>query len=63
MQVVDHGPGGADPNGAGLRHLADRVEAHGGSLHLDSPLQLSQYVEATAAIDLFQETRPVSATC
>ena len=37
VRVTDSGPGGADPQGQGLRHLADRVEAHGGVLHLDSP--------------------------
>jgi len=36
VQVIDHGPGGADPDGEGLRHLADRVEAHDGSLRVDS---------------------------
>jgi len=36
--VVDDGPGGADPaRGSGLRGLADRVEALGGTLHIDSP--------------------------
>jgi signal transduction histidine kinase len=38
VRVADSGPGGADPHGDGLRHLADRVEAHGGSLHVDSPI-------------------------
>jgi signal transduction histidine kinase len=37
VRVGDEGPGGADADGDGLRHLADRVEAHGGSLHVDSP--------------------------
>ena len=39
MQVVaDDGVGGADPSqGSGLRGLADRVEALGGRLTLDSP--------------------------
>ena len=34
---VDDGPGGADPSGAGIRGLADRVETLGGTLHLSSP--------------------------
>ena len=34
--VADDGPGGADPDGDGLRNLADRVEAHGGVLTVDS---------------------------
>jgi hypothetical protein len=37
VEVVDDGLGGADPAvGAGLRGLADRVEALGGSLRIDS---------------------------
>ncbi len=36
--VSDDGTGGADPaRGTGLRGLADRVEALGGTLALDSP--------------------------
>jgi signal transduction histidine kinase len=39
VQVVDDGPGGADPElGTGLAGLQDRVEAVGGSLHVISPL-------------------------
>ncbi len=30
--VVDDGVGGADPRGSGLRGLADRVEALGGTM-------------------------------
>jgi PAS domain S-box-containing protein len=38
VEVTDDGIGGADPvNGSGLRGLADRVEALGGSLELQSP--------------------------
>ena len=38
VEVSDDGVGGADPvNGSGLRGLADRVEALGGSLHVHSP--------------------------
>jgi PAS domain S-box-containing protein len=37
MEVVDDGVGGADQEGGGLRGLADRVEALGGRLTLDSP--------------------------
>jgi signal transduction histidine kinase len=38
VQVADDGVGGADPaRGSGLRGLADRVEALGGTLALDSP--------------------------
>ncbi|HXP56708.1 MAG TPA: histidine kinase [Streptosporangiaceae bacterium] len=37
VEVRDGGPGGARAGGAGLRNLADRVEAHGGTLRLDSP--------------------------
>jgi signal transduction histidine kinase len=39
VDVADDGGGGADPaRGSGLRGLADRVEALGGSLGVDSPL-------------------------
>jgi signal transduction histidine kinase len=37
VSIADDGPGGADPSGDGLRLLADRVEAHGGTLKVDSP--------------------------
>jgi PAS domain S-box-containing protein len=38
VEVTDDGVGGADPaTGSGLRGLADRVEALGGSLEVDSP--------------------------
>jgi PAS domain S-box-containing protein len=38
VEVSDDGSGGADPSaGSGLRGLADRVEALGGSLSVDSP--------------------------
>ena len=39
LEVADDGAGGADPSGgSGLRGLADRVEALGGRLTVDSPL-------------------------
>jgi PAS domain S-box-containing protein len=37
VEVVDDGTGGADEEGSGLRGLADRVEALGGSLVVESP--------------------------
>jgi signal transduction histidine kinase len=38
VEIEDDGLGGADPaRGTGLRGLADRVEALGGTLHLESP--------------------------
>jgi PAS domain S-box-containing protein len=37
VSVLDDGAGGADPDGHGLRGLADRVEALGGTLAVDSP--------------------------
>ena len=38
VAIEDDGPGGADAaRGTGLRGLADRVEALGGTLHVDSP--------------------------
>jgi PAS domain S-box-containing protein len=38
VEVVDDGIGGADEEGSGLRGLADRIEALGGGLTLDSPI-------------------------
>jgi len=35
--VVDDGVGGADESGAGLRGLADRIQALGGRLTVESP--------------------------
>ncbi len=37
LEVVDDGKGGADLSGSGLRGLADRVAALGGSLEIASP--------------------------
>ena len=38
IEVADDGVGGAAPNGGtGLRGLADRVEAQGGQLRIESP--------------------------
>ena len=37
IEVEDDGIGGAKENGgSGLRGLVDRVEAHGGTLHIES---------------------------
>jgi signal transduction histidine kinase len=37
VEVLDDGIGGADEEGSGLRGLADRIEALGGTLVLESP--------------------------
>jgi signal transduction histidine kinase len=38
VEIADDGSGGADPaSGTGLRGLADRVDALGGRLEIDSP--------------------------
>ena len=37
IEITDDGVGGADPDGAGLRGLRDRVEALDGRLRVDSP--------------------------
>jgi signal transduction histidine kinase len=37
VEVADDGVGGADANGSGLRGLADRIDALGGTLTVDSP--------------------------
>jgi signal transduction histidine kinase len=36
LSVRDDGCGGADPDGSGLRGIAERAEAHGGTLTIDS---------------------------
>jgi signal transduction histidine kinase len=47
VEVVDDGIGGADPaGGSGLRGLADRVEALGGRLRVESPPAEGTRVEA-----------------
>jgi PAS domain S-box-containing protein len=47
VEVVDDGAGGADPAGEGLRGLVDRVEALGGTLHVESPTGHGTRVHAT----------------
>jgi signal transduction histidine kinase len=37
LRVSDDGRGGADPSGAGLQGLADRVASRGGRLRIESP--------------------------
>ena len=37
IEVADDGCGGANPQGAGLSGLRDRVEALDGQFHIDSP--------------------------
>jgi signal transduction histidine kinase len=51
MRVTDDGAGGADPTrGSGLRGLADRVEALGGALRVDSPPGAGTRLEAELPI-------------
>ncbi len=38
LEVADDGPGGANPEGSGLRGLTDRAEALGGTFAVDSPV-------------------------
>jgi signal transduction histidine kinase len=52
VRVADDGAGGADARqGSGLRGLADRVEALGGTLSVDSPLGAGTRLEAALPID------------
>ena len=52
VEVADDGVGGADPaRGFGLRGLADRVEALGGTLRFDSPPAGGTRIEATLPLD------------
>jgi signal transduction histidine kinase len=49
--IEDDGVGGADPTrGSGLRGLADRVEALGGRLHIQSPTRAGTRLAATLPI-------------
>ena len=51
VRVADDGRGGADPGrGTGLRGLADRVEALGGTLSLTSPIGAGTRLEAVLPI-------------
>ena len=50
IEVADDGVGGADPGGGGLRGLADRVEALGGRLVVESELQAGTTVRAEIPI-------------
>ena len=52
IEVADDGVGGADPpRGFGLRGLADRVEALGGTLRVDSPPGEGTRIEATIPLE------------
>ena len=52
VTVTDDGAGGADPaDGTGLRGLADRVEAVGGTLHVDSPIGAGTRLVAELPLD------------
>ena len=51
VRVADDGAGGADPaRGSGLRGLADRVEALGGTLSVTSPVGVGTRLEAELPI-------------
>ena len=65
VTVVDDGVGGADVTGAGLRGLADRVEARGGRLDVESPRGAGTWLRAQIPHDAMPdlgEDRPVRAT-
>ena len=52
LEVADDGPGGADPaRGSGLRGLADRVEALGGTLDVVSPRGAGTRVTAVLRLE------------
>jgi signal transduction histidine kinase len=53
VRVTDDGVGGADPaRGSGLRGLADRVEALGGTLHVKSPPSGGTAITAELPVDV-----------
>ena len=47
VTIADDGPGGADPEGGGLRGLRQRVEAVDGALRLESPAGRGTTIEVT----------------
>ena len=54
VEIADDGRGGADPgagNGTGLRGLADRVEALGGRLAVESPPGAGTIVRAVLPLE------------
>jgi len=46
-EIADDGVGGASASGSGLRGLADRMDALGGTLTVTSPTQGGTLVRAT----------------
>jgi PAS domain S-box-containing protein len=59
VEVSDDGIGGADPaGGSGLRGLADRVEALGGSLEVVSPAGAGTSLRAEIPVRAASEARP-----
>jgi signal transduction histidine kinase len=63
VEVRDDGVGGADPSaGSGLRGLADRVSALGGSLQLESPARGGTTVRARIDFGAAKGNSPLGAT-
>lgn len=59
--IEDDGVGGADPTrGSGLRGLADRVEALGGRLHIESATRAGTRLAAALPIDVGADSRASS---
>jgi signal transduction histidine kinase len=57
VRVADDGDGGADAaRGTGLRGLADRVHALGGTLSVDSPAGAGTRLEAVLPIDRAEDS-------
>ena len=62
VEIVDDGSGGADPaSGTGLRGLADRVDALGGRLEVDSPVGAGTRVSARLPLGDARARAPRSA--
>ena len=64
MEIADDGRGGADPGtGTGLRGLADRVEALGGRLALESPPGAGTVVRAALPLRTHDRALTLRVAC
>lgn len=58
LVVADDGVGGADPGGAGLQGIADRVAAHDGELRIESKPGLGTTIECRLPLNMYNNPLP-----